>query len=352
MSPILPEGQSCSIGALSDNAPVQYQEELGRLKGCSGKDYYPWDIKATEYQRQISNSSIASLATELGVSQESLRRLGIGFDQHSYTFPMKDSRGKVIGIRQRPKKDSSSKLTAKGSKVGLFIPEGVTDAMSPLICEGESDTAAGLTLDYPSIGKPFAAFSPDMIVEFMRDCPVACPCIVGDNDPSGIKHAKALGEALRLAGITCRVLFPPEDCKDLRQWLQLGLTHEELVQAIHNQPILWPDDWPQGFVQVPNALMRNGFVAKYGGKKNGGNMFALAVLIKSYEGLRKPFPKVEDLAELLNVETSTVHRYKKKLKKLGVLTWRRGHTGRANEYTVNLGPERWEHREKRKRKST
>ncbi len=339
MSPILPEGQSCSIGALSDNAPVQYQEELGRLKGCSGEDYYPLEIKSTEYQARISNPSISSLARELGVSEESLRRLAIGFDQHSYTFPMKNSQGRTIGIRCRPKKDPTSKLTAKGSKVGLFIPEGVTAAMLDLICEGESDTAGGLTLGFQVIGKPFAAFAPKMIIEFMRDCPVACPCIVGDNDESGRKNAEALGEALRLAGIPCRVLFPPEGCNDLREWLQQGLTPDELSRAIRSQHILWPNDWAHGFVQVPNALLRNGFVAKY-----GSTVLALALLIKSFEGLKNPFPKAKRLAELLGVSVSTVHRSKKKLNELGVLTWRPGHTGRANEYTVNLGPERWKHK--------
>jgi DNA-binding MarR family transcriptional regulator len=93
---------------------------------------------------------------------------------------------------------------------------------------------------------------------------------------------------------------------------------------------------------LPNALLRRGFAAQ-----NGSTALGLALLIKSYEGKRKAFPKASDLAKLLGVNVSTVHRNKRRLEKLGILSWDRGRTGRANEYSVNLGPERWNHQTKK-----
>jgi hypothetical protein len=164
---------------------MRYQEDLGRQTGCSGKESYSWEEKASSYVAQLASQSLAKFADEFGVSEESLRQLGIGFDQYAYTFPMMNAQGQVVGIRYRPQKDPHSKTTAEGSKVGLFIPKGVTGASLEIICEGETDTAASLTLGFRAIGTPFSSYSPHEIITFLRDCPVACPCIIGDNYPSG-----------------------------------------------------------------------------------------------------------------------------------------------------------------------
>src|SRR5690606_12677955 len=83
-------------------------------------------------------------AQSLGLSIESLQRLGVGWAarHHAYSFPMRRGDGTICGIRLRS--PSGAKYAIRGSRQGLFIPTGlgVTDRL--LIAEGPTDTAACL----------------------------------------------------------------------------------------------------------------------------------------------------------------------------------------------------------------
>ena len=253
---------------------------------------------------------------------------------------MRDGGGTIIGWRLRPAKDAHQKHAVEGSKTGLFIPQGVSAASAELICEGESNTAAALTLGFGAIGRPSATGGIEELLAFLRACPVACPCIAADNDAVGTDGAETLGDSFRAAGIPSRLLVPPEPHGDLRDWLRAGLTREALAEAIQKCPILWPEPmlWTPGFSPVPNALARRGVIAKI-----GLGPWALVTLLMSFQ--RQPEQIVivtrELLAELLGVSVSTVDRWKGELRKAGLVTWKRGGTDRADEYRVNLGPRRW-----------
>lgn len=320
--------------------PLEYRK---KILCCSGKGLLKnpdAEIQQESFVAALGAGSLAAFAENLGVCRESLQRLGLGFDRYAYTFPMRDADGQICGFRKRPYKDVGQKHSAEGSALGLFIPEGVRPGNVEMICEGESDTPAALTLETQAIGIPGACNCLAEAVAFVGRSPVACPCIMGDADPNGTgtRGAEKLASALHDAGIPCRVLFPPEGCKDLREWLLTGLTPDGLRQAVKTQPIRYPGvlQYPPGFTMLPNALLRQGVV-----KKIGGGPFALACLIQSfYRPGIAPFPEREQLADLLKVSECTVDRYKAILEQAGILTWKRGHTGRANEYRVNLGPVR------------
>ena len=55
-----------------------------------------------------------------------------------------------------------------------------------MICEGVCDTAAALTLGFAAVGVPGAGACNAEVLQWVRACPVACPCIVADNDEAGI----------------------------------------------------------------------------------------------------------------------------------------------------------------------
>jgi hypothetical protein len=216
---------------------------------------------------------------------------------------------------------------------------GLRAASVEVITEGESDLAAALTLGFEGIGRPGAREGAKEIVRFFGGCLTAYPCIIGDNDPhlGGQERAEALADELVAAVVPCRVLTPPTDFKDLRDWLTRGnLTASVLRAAIDRRPVRWPDGDAPGFVQVPNRVLRRGLTAGI-----GAGPFSLAcVLLSFYMPGGKVYPPREVLASLLGVTAGTVDRRKRVLEKHGISEWRRGGTGRANAYRVNLGPVR------------
>jgi len=116
--------------------------------------------------------------------------------------------------------------------------------------------------------------------------------------------------------------------------LRSRLTADELREAVRSMHVRYPEDRVPGFFQVPNELLRSGAA-----RKVGYGALLLALLLKSYNrGDGRIFPPRAELAELLGVNVGTIDRWKKRLEKVGILTWRRGRTGRCNEYRVNFGP--------------
>ncbi len=181
----------------------------------------------------ITANQLNELACQLGVSARSLQRLGVGtLDGHEFTFPMSNAEGKTIGIRIRT--DQGHKYCKEGSKTGLFIPRGLTDKAPLLVTEGPTDCAAALDLGFDSIGRPNCNSRVKMTCSLcVRRQSIV---IVADNDPKpdgscpGVDGATALAESLSLYCPCVKVIIPP--IKDLRQWLQAGLTHDDLQAVI------------------------------------------------------------------------------------------------------------------------
>jgi hypothetical protein len=316
--------------ALSDSAPVRHLEDVE--DGESLGEGISLETRQDEFVRALSENSLRNYACGLGVNEKSLRALGIGFGSYAFTFPMRQG-GRSVGFRQRTR--DGSKLALAGGHLGLFVPENVTGGNCRIITEGESDTAAALTLGFSAVGRPGAMSAPALVIDFFRPFPTACPCIIGDNDENGLKGVENLAVAMATAGIACRKLFPPSPHKDLRDWLALGqLTADTLAAAIDAAEVIYPAGWTPGFFPVPNAPLRRGIIAKV-----GEGPFCLLCLLASFNrGNGNIFPERETLAGLLGKTVSTVDRYKKVLERAGLLKWRRGHTGRCNEYRVDFGP--------------
>jgi len=187
-----------------------------------------------QYSQAMTSNRYAALAGRLGVSVESLHRLQVGYaGPGRYSFPMSDLRGRTIGVRIRT--DSGRKFCVRGSKTGLFIPTDLTGRDFLLVAEGNTDTAAGLDLGFDCVGRPSADTGANMLGRFCKGRDVI---IAADNDPKpdgtcpGIRGAIRLAVGLRLYCRCVKVVFPPDGIKDLRAWLQDGLTHEELLNEV------------------------------------------------------------------------------------------------------------------------
>jgi len=290
------------------------------------------------FRADLRPPSLRRLADAWGVSGASLEALGVGFSGHGYTFPMRDAGGRVIGFRLRTWEEAEGtvgKYSLPGSRNGLFIPEGVTFGNVQLLCEGESDTAAALTLKFAAVGRPGAQEAIDLAVHFVSQRLNACPCVMGDNDEAGRKGTVRLAEALREAGVPCRILFPPEGVKDLREWLKkVRLSALVLAAAIKRKAVQYPARWPAGFTALPHALVRSGVIAGIG--RTAWAVFSVIASFQDKDGAACPTREV--IAELVGVSVATVDRCLTVLRKEGLLLWVPGRTGQANTYFPDFGP--------------
>ncbi|MDI9434064.1 MAG: toprim domain-containing protein [Planctomycetota bacterium] len=181
-------------------------------------------------------------AKELGVSVRSLERLQIGRNGRNYTFPMRDGRERIIGIRVRGR---HGKWCVPGSHNGLFWPEGVYRGSDyPLvICEGPTDCAALLDLGYDAIGRPSCMGGVDHVVEFLKgkrrdvvimsdkDQPKQRPD--GSTWRPGQEGAARLAVEIRPLVKTLKIVKPPFH-KDVRDWLRAGATRAVVEAVITN----------------------------------------------------------------------------------------------------------------------
>lgn len=181
--------------------------------------------------QQATDAHVASPAARWGVSSESLRRLGIGWDGRAWTSPMRDSRARIIGVRRRF--PSGTKRALRGSRNGLFLPTGLPPDGFLLIAEGESDCAALLTLGLDAIGRPSCTAGTKYIHEFARGRDVV---VLADRDEPGLRGATRLASAIACVCPTVRIVAPPEGHEDVRTWVHAGATRDDIVQAIEHTP--------------------------------------------------------------------------------------------------------------------
>ena len=120
-----------------------------------------------------------------------------------------------------------------GSETGLFLPVDVERKSRIIITEGPTDCAAALDLGFAAIGRPNCNSKVDMTVAYCRE--YAEIIILGDNDTVGKTGAEKLAEALSQKGINVKIVFPPEKVKDLREWVNSGLTAIQLKNQIEGR---------------------------------------------------------------------------------------------------------------------
>ena len=171
-------------------------------------------------------------AAALGVSAASLRRLGAGWlpDRRAWAFPMRDARGRVLGVRLRYR--NGRKLSIKGSKEGLFLPDDLHAGGRLLIAEGPTDTAALLDLGFSAVGRPSCSGGIKHLVALAQRLKPVEVAIVADGDEPGQRGANRLATALLAYVPIVRVVVPPPGEKDARDWKRAGATAADVHLAI------------------------------------------------------------------------------------------------------------------------
>ena len=193
---------------------------------------------AADLPSGVRPEALDKLAVALGVSVESLRRLGIGWSakHRAWTFPMSNAAGDVLGIRLRL--PGGKKLSIKGGHEGLFIPEGIDAHGLLLVCEGPTDTAAMLDLGSSAVGRPSCTGGVKLLVEFVKGIEPSGVVIVADGDAPGQRGAESSGiGSTRLLGNGVAFIVSPAGIKDAREWKRRGATAADVQAAIDAAPV-------------------------------------------------------------------------------------------------------------------
>lgn len=192
---------------------------------------------AQECRAAIRAEALERFAHFLGLSVASLRRLGIGWSRQysAWSFPMANAQGQVVGIRLR--RPDGRKLSVKGGREGLYIPEPLYSAGDFLICEGPTDTAALLDMGLAAVGRPSCTGGVRHVTDLVRRLAVPSVVIVADGDAPGRRGAASLASVLRVYCHAVRLITPPAGIKDAREWKRRGATSADLQRAIDASPI-------------------------------------------------------------------------------------------------------------------
>ncbi len=195
-----------------------------------------------------SDRRLAELADLLGVSEASLRTLGVGYGdvggRTCWTFPEKNAKGQVVGINRRLL--GGSKRSARGGRRGLTYAVGWPTAVGPVyLVEGGSDVAAGLTLGLCVVGRPSNIGGVRDLVPLLGPLKHRRIVVLGERDRKlhatqpvywGSRHDPKCrcclvcypgrAGAMRVAATLRKRLnrkvewrMPPDRAKDLRAWL-------------------------------------------------------------------------------------------------------------------------------------
>lgn len=190
----------------------------------------------TRYQADIDPDDLQRLANDLGLSVDNLGRLGIGWCGWGWSFPMKDAKGQIIGIRVR--KRNGEKLCVSGSRQALFLPDGLNFTDFLLVAEGPTDCAALLDLGFNSIGRPSCSGGTDLIASLCKTHWPRSIVIAADTDEPGHKGARHLASRLRGYCTSITIVFPPLGFKDIRAWKKSGASREDVVQGIRQASLI------------------------------------------------------------------------------------------------------------------
>ena len=175
------------------------------------------------------------LAFGLGLDGKAFAAMDVRYNatNECMSFPMRDIEGHITGLRYRHL-TTGRKWSAKGSKDGLFysfdqtVKQGGQQNDSLVITEGPTDTAAALSLGIRAVGRSSCLSGVQLIRGLIRVQRIRRATIFADGDRPGIDGARRLAAALP---ICTRIVLPPPDVKDLREWYRRGLTKERFQVA-------------------------------------------------------------------------------------------------------------------------
>lgn len=201
-----------------------------------------WGKLTNDYRKDFCMEGACAL---FGLSAMALDELLIGWDteKNAHTFPMKDGRGYIIGIRLRLL--NGKKFSVPGSKNGIFWPLSVKADSDELffIGEGPTDCAALLDLGFSPVGRASCGtgyqYIKEMIEHYNRQVVVFADKDEAKFTPEGRKFFPGYDGGLKLARSvkpfvsSVRLIKPPVK-KDIRAWYQAGCTRAAVLALVKN----------------------------------------------------------------------------------------------------------------------
>ena len=189
------------------------------------------------YASKSRNMSIESLSSSWGLSEAPVASLGVVWigSHQAYGIPMRNERGKVIGIQLRT---TESKWTIRGSELGIFCNWPIL-SKRVFVCEGASDTAAMISLGFEAVGRANCGTGFPILQKMLADREVV---IVSDNDPPtlmpngkwvtpGQDGAILLAEKLKGHVNSVKIITPVAPFKDARAWINSGVSRDTIEAA-------------------------------------------------------------------------------------------------------------------------
>jgi hypothetical protein len=201
-----------------------------------------WTEPTLERHRETPRRWLADLAASLGVTVEALDRQRVFRIVNApwrgcAGWPMSWSTGQVVGVRVRTAE--GRKVAIHGSRNGLFLPSGPVPADGPIVvCEGNTDAAAVLSVGIYAIGRPSCVGCEHEVAALLRGRDSVA--VLADADGPGLEGAKALATLLTLHVGDVVLAAPPAPFKDVRDWIRAGATRDDVLDLVGTrEPLRW-----------------------------------------------------------------------------------------------------------------
>jgi phage/plasmid primase-like uncharacterized protein len=209
---------------------------------------------ARQFCHAACSPIVRRLADKLGLNVGCLRREQIGYATASdlratgtkcsgpgcWSFPMRDGNDHITGIRLRSRDGFKYSVTGSDAS-GLFIPKGTDPIDRVLIApEGPTSNAAILMLGLTTVGRPNNSLGTENLCRLAIRLRPSQIVLLGDNDQKpdgrwpGRDGAMSVAAGLSRAGIRARVVLPPPDFKDARDWVRDGATKQDVIRWIEH----------------------------------------------------------------------------------------------------------------------
>jgi hypothetical protein len=199
-----------------------------------------FELMADLWWRNMRPHWLARAAELLGLPVEPLDRLRVGWapEHRATSWPMRDDRGLVIGVRLRCP-ITARKWAVRRSRAGLIFDPGLLNIVRPRrlwIVEGPTDAAALLSIGLDVVGVPSAGGGADLLVELARRVLPIELIVVADADGPGVAGAERLADALMIVA-PVRVMRPPAVVKDARAWVCGGADRSVIESEVDVIPV-------------------------------------------------------------------------------------------------------------------
>lgn len=240
-------------GPQDPNRPhVRQTIKVGTVTSARTYEAQPWVANLHAYARtQIFPQLRAWLATDLGVSEESLERCQLGFlppgwvhpvdprmwltarfPAGVFTWPMLGPDFRVLGIRTRKPVDND-KRSITGGHDGVVMPiDADIIGKQVVFCEGPTDCAALLDMGFLAIGRSSNVGTVAHCIDILRAHKPARVVIMSDGDEPGLKGSRLLAGRIWMLCDDLRIVRPPEGIKDIRKWKSLGAGRSDVLDLV------------------------------------------------------------------------------------------------------------------------